>query len=213
MRRKALEGEGGAILSTYLAAEEGAVCCMVTASADKTQQEAQTPDQASQWWLVFRASAGGVIVASRPAEACLLRWGTGKQADWGRPLVGPVTGTRYGPLRYRWRLDTGLQYWHGQASFLHIVLQRGTISRRRHSLHRQERTAIAPFGSAQRGWGYVEFRHVFQLSKAGERIGQRGKWEKYTGRPRTVGEAPSTALAVNGIVKEGITKKPQFVLK
>jgi hypothetical protein len=99
MRRKALEGEGGAILSTYLAPEEGAVCCMVTASADKTQQEAQTPDQASQWWLVFRASAGGVIVASRPAEACLLRLGTGKQADWGRPLVGPVTGTT-GKIRH-----------------------------------------------------------------------------------------------------------------
>ena len=77
---------------------------MVTASADKTQQEAQTPDRASQWWLVFRASAGGVIVASRPAEACLLRLGTGKQADWGRPLVGPVTGTTceilYGTVRY-----------------------------------------------------------------------------------------------------------------
>jgi len=218
MRRKALEGEGGAILSTYLAAEEGAVCCicMVTASADKTQQEAQTPDRASQWWLVFRASAGGVIVASRPAEACLLRLGTGKQADWGRPLVGPVTGTtceiRHCTVQYRWRLDTGLKYWHGQASFLHIVLQRGTISRRRHSLHRQERTAIAPFGSAQRGCGYGEFRHVFQLSKAGERIGQRGKWEKYTGRPRTVGEAPSTTLAVNGIVKKGNTKNPNLYL-
>jgi hypothetical protein len=52
MRRKALEGEGGEergeggstyllIYLLYLAAEGGAVCCMVTASADKTQQAAR----------------------------------------------------------------------------------------------------------------------------------------------------------------------------
>jgi len=146
-------------------------------------------------------------------------WGTGKQADWGRPLVGPVTGTtgeiRYCTGLYRWRLDTGLQYWHGQASFLHNVLlaRYSTISRRRHSLRCQERTAIAPFGSAQRGRGYAEFRHVFQLSKAGERIGQRGKWkEKYTGRPRPVGETPEHGPCSERDCQER-QYKTQFVLK
>lgn len=103
------------------------------------------------------------------AEACSLRLGIDKQADWSRRRMGRMAETRSHP----WRLDIGLLYWHGSMGYLYIMLEWGRISRRYYSLRLERRTTSAMLDGP---CGYEVFRHVFHfniLSKAGEGIGRR----------------------------------------